>query len=43
MGETSDRRFDWVAGLAFVSGAAVIVPSLAALAVALIAVMAVFF
>ena len=43
MGETSDRRFDWVAGLAFASGAAVIVPSLGALAVALIAVMAVFF
>ena len=42
MGETSDRRFDWVAGLAFASGAAVIVPSLAALAVALIAVIAVF-
>lgn len=42
MGETSDRRFDWVAGLAFASGAAVIVPSLAALAIALIAVIAVF-
>lgn len=38
MGETSDRKFDWVAGLATVSGAAVIVPSIAALAIAVIAV-----
>lgn len=40
MRHTSDRRFDWVAGLAFASGAAVILPSLCALAVALIAVIA---
>src|SRR5690606_26144305 len=37
MGEISDRKFDWVAALAFASGAAVIVPSLIAMAVALIA------
>ena len=43
MGETADRKFDWVAGLALASGAAVMVPSLAALAVALIAVLAAFF
>lgn len=43
MAETADRRFDWVAGLAFVSGAAVIVPSMAALAIALIAVAAALF
>ena len=43
MGETSDRRFDWVAGLAFASGAAVMVPSLAALAVAVIAAVAACF
>ena len=30
MGKTSDRRFDWVAGLAFATGAAVMVPSIAA-------------
>ncbi len=38
MGETSDRKFDWVAGLALGSGAAVIVPSLVAVAIAVIAV-----
>lgn len=43
MGETADRKFDWIAGLAVASGAAVMVPSLAALAVALIAVTAAFF
>ena len=37
MDETSDRKFDWVAALAFALGAAVIVPSLAAMTVALIA------
>lgn len=36
MKEASDRPFDWVAALAFASGAAVMIPSLAALAVALI-------
>ncbi len=40
MGSTADRKFDWVAGLAFASGAAVMVPSLAALGVALVAVIA---
>ena len=40
MRQTSDRKFDWVAGLAFASGVAVMVPSLCALAVALIAVAA---
>ena len=43
MGETSDRKFDWIAGLATMSGAAVMVPSLAALAIALVAVVAAFF
>jgi hypothetical protein len=38
--EASDRPFDWVAALAFASGAAVIIPSLAALAAALLAVIA---
>jgi hypothetical protein len=37
--QASDRPFDWVAALAFASGAAVIVPSMAALAVALLAVL----
>lgn len=40
MDKSSDRKFDWVAALAFGSGAAVMVPSLAALAVALFAVAA---
>jgi len=39
----SDRKFDWVAALAFGSGAAVMVPSMAALAVTLIAVLAALF
>lgn len=43
MDETGDRRFDWVARLATISGAAVMIPSLAALAVTLIAVAAAFF
>jgi hypothetical protein len=38
MDETGDRKFDWVAGLASLSGAAVMIPSLTALAVTLIAV-----
>lgn len=42
MGETADRKFDWVAGLALASGAAVMVPSLAVLAITLIAVIAAF-
>lgn len=43
MGEYADRKFDWVAGLALASGAAVMVVSLAALAVALIAVVGALF
>ena len=35
-----DRPFDWVAALALISGAAVIVPSLVALAASLLAVAA---
>ena len=35
-----DRSFGWVAALAVVSGAAVIIPSLIALAVSLVAVVA---
>lgn len=38
MKEVSDRPFDWVAAMAFASGAVVLVPSLAALAVAIISV-----
>jgi hypothetical protein len=40
MSKAGDRPFDWVAGWALVSGAAVMVPSLAALAIALLAVAA---
>lgn len=43
MGETADRKFDWVAGLAVASGAVVMIPSLAAFAITLIAVIAAFF
>ena len=43
MGETTDRRFDWVAVAALASGAAVLVPSLAAFIVTLITIIAVFF
>jgi hypothetical protein len=41
MGQLSDRKFDWVAALAVISGAAVMIPSLAAMTVALLAVAAV--
>lgn len=37
---TADRKFDWIAALSVVLGTAVIVPSLAALAISLIAVVA---
>ncbi|WP_274627787.1 hypothetical protein [Arvimicrobium flavum] len=40
MDELADRKYDWVAALAFWSGAAVIVVSLVALAIALGAVVA---
>jgi len=40
MSELSDRPFDWVAGLSFWSGAVVILTSLTALAIAIIAVAA---
>jgi hypothetical protein len=36
MEKTTDRRFDWVAALAFGAGAAVMLPSLAALIVTLV-------
>ncbi|MBL0935443.1 MAG: hypothetical protein IBJ07_11920 [Rhizobiaceae bacterium] len=38
MTRTADRGFDWIAALAYISGVAVMVPSLAALAVTLLAV-----
>ena len=40
MSEGADRPFDWVAALAVISGAAVIVPSLVALATSLVTVAA---
>ena len=43
MTESADRPFDWVAGLALASGIAVIIPSIAGLAVALLAVVALLF
>lgn len=43
MNIASDRPFDWVAALALLSGAAVMVPSLAALGVALFGVVAAIF
>lgn len=43
MPHAGDRPFDWVAALAFASGVAVIVPSLAVLAISLIAVLAIVF
>jgi len=41
MTKSGDRPFDWVAALAFVSGAAVIIPAFAALAATLLTVAAV--
>lgn len=38
MDASTDRKFDWIAALALVSGVAVLVPSLIALAVAFTAV-----
>lgn len=35
MRQSADRRFDWVAALAMISGAAVMIPALAALAATL--------
>lgn len=43
MERPGDRKFDWVAGLALLSGAAVVIPSIAALAVSMIAVIATVF
>jgi hypothetical protein len=43
MSRASDRPFGWVAALAVVSGAAVLVPSLAVLAISLLAVAALVF
>lgn len=37
---TADRKFDWIAALSVALGAAVIVPSMAVLAISLIAVAA---
>ncbi len=39
----TDRKFDWVAALAFGSGVAVMIPSMTAVAVASIAVLALLF
>lgn len=39
----TDRKFDWVAALAFGSGAAVMIPSMIAVAVALMAVLVLLF
>ena len=41
MTKAGDKRFDWIAAWALILGAAVMVPSLAALVVALLAVVAV--
>jgi hypothetical protein len=38
MTKSGDRPFDWVAALAFISGAAVVIPALAALAATLLAI-----
>lgn len=43
MGIAADRKFDWIAALSVALGAAVIIPSLAALAISLIAVAASLF
>ena len=43
MGQLSDRKFDWVAALALGSGVAVMVPSLATLMLALLAVIVAIF
>ena len=43
MDETGDRKFGWIAALASLSGVAVMVPSLIALAVTLIALVAAIF
>jgi hypothetical protein len=43
MTQTGDRVFDWVAALAYTSGIAVVVASLAALAISIIAVFFVLF
>ncbi len=38
MGETADRKFDWVAALAVMSGVTVLIPSLLAVTVAVVSV-----
>ena len=43
MGGFADKKFDWIAGLALVCGAAVMIPSLAAFSVTLIAIIAALF
>lgn len=42
MGETADRKFDWVAALAVMSGVSVLIPSLLALVVAVASVIFLF-
>ena len=41
--EHTDRKFDWVAALAFGSGVAVMIPSMIAVAIASVAVLALLF
>ncbi|MEX4010348.1 hypothetical protein [Neoaquamicrobium sediminum] len=43
MSEHTDRKFDWVAALAFGSGVAVMIPSMIALAVSVMAVLVLLF
>ena len=43
MAGSADRKFDWVAGLAVISGAAAMIPSLAALVITVIVLIAAFF
>lgn len=43
MREHTDRKFDWVAALAFGSGVAVMIPSMIAVAIASVAVLALLF
>ena len=40
MDVTGDRKFNWIAALAVASGAAVVIPSLAVLAISILAVLA---
>lgn len=42
MATTADRKFGWMAALAVVSGAAVIIPALVAVVISLLSVVAMF-